>query len=194
MARPARSFFARPTATVARELLGWRLARELAGAETIVGRIVEAEAYPPGDPASHCFRGRTPRCAQMFEAPATAYVYRIYGMYWCLNVVTEPEGVGAAVLIRGLDGVDGCDGPSKLCRRLAIDGAIDGAPLLDPRGAVRLLPPRAAPPEPVVTTTRIGLSRAADWRLRFYLAGSPGVSRRDRAAEAAALSGASYEL
>ena len=81
---------------------------------------METEAYPPADPASHCFGGATPRCAAMFGRPGTAYVYLIYGMHRCLNVVTDADGVGAAVLVRGLDGLDGCDGPAKLCRRLGI--------------------------------------------------------------------------
>ena len=178
MPRLTRRFFARPSASVALGLLGCQLARTLRDGTRLVGRIVETEAYPPGDPSSHCFRGPTPRCEPMFGPPGTAYIYRIYGMHACLNIVTEPVGVGAAILLRGLDGIEGCDGPSKLCRRLEIDLALNGADLLDGSSALRLLPAVAEPREPVVTTTRIGLSRAADWPLRYYLLGSPGVSRR----------------
>lgn len=178
MARFTRSYFARGTEVVARELLGSRLVRTLPDGSRLVGRIVETEAYPPGDPASHAVRGSTPRCAAMFGRPATAYVYRIYGMYWCVNVVTEPPGTGAAVLIRGLDGIDGCAGPGRLCRRLEIDADLDGIDLLAPGSPLRLLPARSDPPERVVTTTRVGITRAADLALRFYLSGSPGVSKR----------------
>lgn len=178
MPRRGRSFFAHDTAEVARDLLGWRLVREWPDGSREGGRIVETEAYTPGDPSSHARRGPTPRCAQMFARPGTAYVYRIYGMYWCLNIVTEPEGVGAAVLVRGLDRIDGCAGPGRLCGRLGIDGALNGIDLLDPASPVRLVRPRTSPAEPVVVTTRIGITKAADWPLRFYLAGSPGVSKK----------------
>jgi DNA-3-methyladenine glycosylase len=176
VARFSRSFFARATAEVARDLLGARLVRVDGGRRT-VGRIVETEAYPPGDPASHAARGPTRRAATMFRRPGLAYVYLIYGMYWCFNIVTEPEGVGAAVLVRGLDGLDGCNGPGRLCRRLGVDGRFDGVDLLAPGSPLRLVPGAGAVPEPVVTTTRVGISRAADRPLRYYLLGSPGVSR-----------------
>jgi DNA-3-methyladenine glycosylase len=177
VARLARTFFARDTATVARDLLGTRLVRALSDGSTLVGRIVETEAYPPGDPASHAFRGPTRRVASMFARPGTVYVYLIYGMYWCVNVATEPTGVGAAVLVRGLDGLDGCAGPGRLCRRLSIDGSLDGVDALDPASSLRVIPALAPPPEPVVATTRVGITRAADAPLRFYLLGSPGVSK-----------------
>jgi len=114
----------------------------------------------------------------MFGRPGIAYVYRIYGVHWCLNAVTGAAGVGAAVLVRGLDGIDGCNGPGRLCRRLGIDGRLDGVDLLDPASPLRLLPPAGPVREPRTTTTRVGITRAADRPLRFYLAGSAGVSRR----------------
>ena len=184
MARLRRSLFAGDTAFAARALLGCRLVRVLPSGERLSGRIVETEAYPTGDPSSHAFRGPTPRASVMFGTPGTAYVYRIYGVHWCLNVVTEPEGAGAAILIRGLDGIEGCAGPSLLCRRLEIDGTLNRLDMLAPASPLRLASV-GAPLEPVVTTTRIGLTRAADWPMRYYLLGSPGVSRRDRKAEVA---------
>jgi DNA-3-methyladenine glycosylase len=177
-----RAFFARPTVDVARDLLGLRLQRRLDGASPITGRIVEVEAYPPGDPASHAYRGPTRRCASMFGLPGTAYVYFIYGMHWCVNVVTEAEGVGAAVLIRGLDQVPRCAGPSRLCRALGIDRNLDGVDLLDPRSPLRLLPAQAAVAEPVRSSARINVTRAIDRRWRFYLEGSDGVSAAPRPA------------
>jgi DNA-3-methyladenine glycosylase len=185
MARIPRAFFARDSATVARDLLGCRLLRRHADGRLEAGRIVETEAYPPGDPSSHAFRGLTARCASMFARPATVYVYRIYGAYFCLNIATERVGVGAAILIRGLDGIDGCAGPGRLCRRLDITLALDGGDALAPSAPIRILGQAATPSEPIVTSTRIGLSKAADLPLRYYLLGSTGVSRRDRAAEQA---------
>jgi DNA-3-methyladenine glycosylase len=178
MAARGRSRFVHDTAAVARDLLGWRLVRVRPDGARESGRVVETEAYPPGDPSSHARRGPTPRCAPMFGRAATAYIYLIYGMYWCLNVVTEPEGVGAAVLIRGLDSIDGCAGPGRLCARLGIDASLNGVDLLDPAAPLHLVRARALPPEPVVVTTRIGITRAADLPMRFYLAGSLGVSRK----------------
>jgi DNA-3-methyladenine glycosylase len=164
-------------------MLGWSLIRMFEDGTRHIGRIVETEAYPPGDPASHAFRGRTSRNQSMFEPAGTAYIYRSYGVHWCFNIVTGETDVGEAVLVRGLDGLEGCDGPGRLCRTLGIDIAFDGIDLLAPNGPVRIIPPSALAPEPMIVTTRIGITKAADNRLRFYLAGSPGVSRRDVAAE-----------
>ena len=163
-------------------MLGCRLVRRFADGREFTARIVETEAYGPGDPSSHAYRGRSNRNGAMFARPGTLYVYKIYGMYYCLNVSTESEGVGAAVLIRGLDGIADADGPGKLCRALDIDLRQDGLDGLAKGGELELLS-GSGDLEPIVTTTRIGISSAADWHHRFYLLGSRGVSRRDRAAE-----------
>ena len=176
-------FFARPTLVVARALLGCRLYHR-AGGRLLGGRIVEVEAYTDDD-ASHCRgRRRTPRNAVMFGAAGHAYVYFTYGMHFCLNVVTEDEGTPGAVLIRGLDGIADANGPARLCRALGLDlrhNGLDltrGAPLWLERGR-----PRAS--EHIVQTVRVGIRHAADLPWRFYVAGSNGVSRRDRGAETA---------
>jgi len=146
MTRLARDFYARDTLTVARELLGQRLVRYRRG-QQLVGRIVEVEAYVgQGDQACHASRGRTARNAVMFGPPGYAYVYFIYGMHHCFNVVTEPDGTAAAVLIRALEPLEGIEamranrkgrqgaeltnGPAKLCYALDIDRALNGADLV----------------------------------------------------------------
>lgn len=185
-------FYARPSREVAPSLIGHYLVSTLGGERT-VGRIVETEAYlGPDDPASHAARriGRTARNEAMFGPPGTAYVYRSYGIHWCLNAVTDSEGHPAAVLIRALEPVEGLDtmrerrgtsdrdlarGPGRLTEALAITGEQDGHDLGEPP----LLLCGGEPPDPsaVEAGPRIGISRAADWPLRFTLKGSRYLSR-----------------
>jgi DNA-3-methyladenine glycosylase len=177
-----RRFFARPTLVVARALLGCHVCHRV-GATVRRGRIVEVEAYTD-DAASHSRHRRpTPRNALMFGAAGHAYVYFTYGMHFCLNIVAEHDGVPGAVLIRGLEGIDDANGPGRLCRTLGIDrrhNGIDvtrGDDLWIERGRLRSS-------ERVIQTTRIGIRVATELPWRFYVAGSAGVSRRDRGAEA----------
>ena len=179
-----RSFFARSVHEVAPDLIGVTLLVDGVG-----GRIVEVEAYDQEDPASHGHRGRTPRNASMFGPPGRAYVYRSYGIHWCLNLVCGEEGVPEAVLIRALEptagieeqrrrrGVDDlrslCSGPGKLCQALAITRDHDGLPL--DRKPFRLRE-RAAVPE-IVTAPRIGITRATELSWRYLEADSRYVSR-----------------
>jgi len=186
------SFYARDTASVARDLLGCLLSSRI-GRRHVVGRIVEVEAYVGAhDPADHGYGGRrTPRNAALFGPPGTAYVFRSYGMHWCLNAVTEREGVPTAVLIRALEPLRGietmaarrgvaaprdlCRGPGRLCQALGVTGLHDGARL--DRGPLRILPgDRDEPVEPVAGP-RIGISSATDWPLRFCVHGSRWLSR-----------------
>lgn len=186
------AFYDRDPALVARELLGAVLTcRTPEG--TTSGRIVETEAYlGPHDPACHAVAGRTRRTWHLHGPPGVAYVYLIYGMYWCFNAVTLPEGVGSAVLVRALQPLDGlalmrrrrprvardrdlCNGPGKLCLALGIDGALDGVPLT--RGALVLRAGTAVPDADVEVTPRIGITQAADWPLRFLVRGDEHVSR-----------------
>ncbi len=195
MTRLRRDFYERDTLTVARDLLGRRLVRVLDGVR-LAGLIVETEAYVgQGDAACHASRGRTPRNEVMFGPPGHAYVYFIYGMYHCLNAVTEAEGFPAAVLIRAIEPVEGLEvmrrhrpgrpdtqlssGPGKLCQALSIDRALNRADLCD--GSVLFI--EAGQPVPgsaVVTGPRIGIrsdetARAVPWR--FYVRDNPFVSR-----------------
>jgi DNA-3-methyladenine glycosylase len=163
-----------------------------APAGTTGGRIVETEAYPVGDLASHAYRGRSPRNLVMFGPPFHSYVYHIYGMYWCFNVTSERDGVGAGVLVRALEpdegiavmrerrGVDDlrqlCSGPGRLAQALDIDRSLNSRDLFgDPE--IALLPPKR-PVERVGRSRRIGITQpaAANRLLRFYERGNPYVS------------------
>jgi len=179
---------------VARRLLGQILVSDVGGQRT-AGRIVEVEAYVgPHDPACHAYgHRRTPRTEQLYGPPGTAYVYFTYGMHWCLNAVTEADGYPAAVLIRALEPVAGldtmrrrrrsgrvpdrhlCAGPARLCEALGVTGALNGVSLS--RGLLRIVRQAARRRAAVVTGPRVGITRAADWPLRFHLEGSPWVSR-----------------
>jgi DNA-3-methyladenine glycosylase len=177
---------------VAPALIGHYLVSTLGGGRT-VGRIVETEAYlGPDDPASHSAEriGRTVRNAAMFGPPGTAYVYRSYGIHWCLNAVTDTEGHPAAVLIRALEPVAGlavmrerrgssdrdlARGPGRLTEALAITGDQDAHDLSAP--PLRLCEGTAPEPEEIEAGPRIGISRATEWPLRFTLRGSRYLSR-----------------
>lgn len=179
--RLSREDFWGPTAEVAKRLLGCFLCRRFRG-RIYRGRIVETEAYTQ-DAASHAANGkRTARNRVMFERPGLLYVYFTYGMHHCVNIVTEPEGTAGAVLLRGLDGIERANGPALLASALHLTREDNGRDLVtDPD--VWVEPGYVRPEEKIVTSTRIGVRLAADLPLRFYLLGSPGVSRRDRAAE-----------
>jgi DNA-3-methyladenine glycosylase len=147
------------------------------------GRIIEVEAYRADDPASHSFRGRTPRNAAMFGAPGTLYVYFTYGMHWCANVVTGADDDGAAVLLRALEPVAGVElmrarrggrsdianGPAKLCQAMAIGPEHNATDLLA-NGPVRLVDDGVAPPIAPLIGPRIGITRATDQPWRFRVA------------------------
>ena len=184
-----RAFFAPSVHEVAPRLIGCTLLVEDVG-----GRIVEVEAYDAGDPASHGYGGETARNRSMFGPPGHAYVYRSYGVHWCLNLVCEEEGSAAAVLVRALEpthgvermrerrGVDDarllCSGPGRLCQALGVMREHDGLPLDRPPFAV--LP--ASEHVEVARGARIGLSRAADLPWRYVLPRSRYLSRALRPA------------
>ncbi len=184
-----RDFFARSVHEVAPDLIGATLLVDGVG-----GRIVEVEAYDQEDPASHGYGGRTARNEAMFGPPGHAYVYRSYGIHWCLNLVCGEEGTAEAVLIRALEptaGIDEqrarrglddlrllCAGPGRVCQALAITRDQDGLPL--DRPPFRLEGRREVPE--VVTGPRIGITRATELSWRYGLAGSRFLSRPLRSA------------
>lgn len=183
-----RSFFARDAVTVARALIGVTLLIEGVG-----GPIVETEAYDATDPASHSFRGPTPRNAAMFGPPGCSYVYRSYGIHWCFNIVCDADSAGSAVLVRAIEpreaiatmaarrgGISDlrrlCAGPGRLCQALGIDATLNGALLDAPPFA---LTDHVVAPK-IIAGARIGIRVGVDTPWRFCLAGSPYLSRPQR--------------
>lgn len=192
--RLSRAFYERPTVEVARQLLGKYLVR-IDAAGVRAGMILETEAYVgPDDKASHASRGRTPRTALMFGPAGFAYVYLIYGMHHCLNIVTERENYPAAVLIRAVEPSEGLElmqkqrptldvrrltnGPGKLCQAFGIDRRLNG---LDMCGEALFIEARGTNLVDIVVTARVGVDYAGPWKdkpWRFYIAGHLGVSIR----------------
>lgn len=166
------SFFDRKTQIVARALLGKLLVRRLSSGRLVAAPIVEVEAYTQEDRACHAYKGPTRRCQVMFGPPGLAYVYFIYGMYHCLNVVTEAPGRGCAVLLRALDGglLKGeLSGPGKLCRALEIDLSHNGLSLLDKDSPIHILDAPEADPALIRETPRIGISKDKHLNWRYLL-------------------------
>ena len=178
------TFFQRPAPEVAHDLIGATLL-----VNGIGGVVVETEAYDQGDPASHSFRGCTARNAAMFGPAGHAYVYRSYGLHWCLNAVCGADPQGSAVLIRALEPTAGvemmrkrrrvsdprrlCSGPGRLCQALNVTGALDGQPLDMPLFVIQ----GRSTPVQVVAGRRIGITRGTETPWRFGLAGSAFLSR-----------------
>ncbi len=185
------AFYQRPTLIVARELLGKIFIRRL-GDCLLSGRIVEVEAYhQQGDASSHSSRGRGARNEVMFRPGGHLYVYFTYGMHFCMNVVTEAEGVGAAVLLRAVEPLEGIEimrlhrgegkkdrdlasGPAKLCQAFGV-GREENGLLLD-GSIVGIADAPALPPRRILATSRVGISRSRELPWRFLAAGSPWVS------------------
>jgi DNA-3-methyladenine glycosylase len=190
------SFFRRPAEQVAADLLGTTIVSTL-GNQVTEARIVETEAYLGyDDPASHGYlHRRNARNLALFGPPGSWYVYLSYGMHWCANLVCQRPGLASAVLLRALEPLAGieamrkrrhgvevkhlCSGPGKLCQALGIDRDLDGAPMA--RSAVIVRRPTGWEQPRVAVTPRIGITKAADWPLRFHVAGSPWVSRKEKA-------------
>ena len=199
--RLPRSFFARPSTVVAPELLGRVLVRVLPDGRRLAARLVEVEAYEQGDPASHSYSGRpTRRTEVMFGAPGRLYVYFTYGMHFCSNVVTGPDGYGSAVLLRAAEPLDGlgamaanrgtdrllCSGPARLTQALAIGREDNGTDLVKDPGLF-LLAGSPVSARAVARSTRVGVNVGVERRWRFFERGSafvspgrPSVPRVDR--------------
>jgi DNA-3-methyladenine glycosylase len=184
------AFLEKPSLEVAPLLLGCVLERQING-QVVRGRIVETEAYDQTDVASHSYRGKTTRTEVMFGRHGRLYVYFTYGMHYCCNVVTGPEGYGAAVLLRAVEPLAGqavmtkfrggrtghelTNGPAKLCQAFSIDRRLNGHDLRE--APLRLTVPPDREAEDIVRTGRIGISKGQDLPWRFYLRGNPYVSR-----------------
>ena len=186
---PVYDFLSQPSSIVAPLLLGCILEREIDG-KPIRVKIVETEAYDQTDAASHSFNGRTPRTDVMFGPAGHLYVYFTYGMHYCCNVVTGPEGTGSAVLIRAVEPLEGEDvmhelrdrsgieltnGPAKLCQALAIDKRYNGHDLT--KAPLILKPQKPLSQARITQTTRIGISKDKDRPWRFYITDNPYVSK-----------------
>ena len=182
-AKLPRAFFDRDPIVVAQDVLGKHLVHVVAGVERI-GRIVEVEAYlGPHDLAAHSSRGLTPRTRVMFGPPGHAYVYLVYGMHWCMNMVTQAEGLASAVLLRALEPVKNVagrtQGPGLLCKAMAIDGRLHGHDLQSDDLFVAE-PPAGGAPMRIVKRPRIGVDYAGHWArrlLRFYIRGNAFISK-----------------
>ena len=189
-----RSFYSRSTLQVAQDLIGKVLVRDFDG-RRLSGMIVETEAYVgPQDLACHASKGHTPRTSVMFGSAGYAYVYMIYGFYFCLNIVTERKGYPAAVLIRGVEPLENLDfmrqlrnnperdtsiasGPGKLCMAMSIDRRLNGEDLL---GQTLWIEDRKLDSGPILTSPRVGVDYAGEYKdkpWRFYLANNPHVSK-----------------
>jgi DNA-3-methyladenine glycosylase len=180
----AEQFFARDVCVVARDMIGATLALDGIG-----GIVVETEAYGPDDPASHAFGGKTRRNAAMYGAPGTAYIYRSYGLHWCLNAVCLP---GSAVLIRAIEPRFGiaamqsnrrladirllCSGPGRLCQALGVDMSQSGLGLME--APFEFAPPPSFDVSSILSGRRIGISKAVESEWRFGMHGSPYLSRK----------------
>ncbi|MBI3648935.1 MAG: DNA-3-methyladenine glycosylase [Actinobacteria bacterium] len=191
-ARLPRSFYARPAVEVAPELLGRVLVRILPDGTRLAARLVETEAYEPGDPASHSFVRVTPRNAVMFGAPGHLYVYFTYGNHWMMNAVTRSEGEGSAVLLRAAEPMEGaermaelrgrgvlselCSGPGKLAQAFGIDRAHDGEDLVRGDG-VWIERGKPVDRGGFEAGIRVGVSAGLDRKWRFWVRGDPFVSR-----------------
>lgn len=183
MGKLPRAFYDRDTVAVAMELLGKNLVHLSNGVERI-GRIVEVEAYlGPHDLAAHSSRGLTERTKVMFGPPGHAYVYMVYGMYYCMNVVTEREGHASAVLLRAVEpvrNVEGrTEGPGRLCRSMNIDRRLNGHDLTSDDFYIADMP--GTEPPRIVKRPRVGVDYAGRWakrHLRFYIKDNPFVSKK----------------
>lgn len=183
-------FYNTPTQTLAKQLLG-KYFFHIYNGETIGGYIVETEAYLHNDPACHASRGKTKRNAPMFGKPGTIYIYQIYGIHWCINIVTDTRQRGEAILLRAIQPTHGiptmkqlrntqdiynvANGPAKLFQATALSDRYNTYDLTQKNS--QLIIQQGYQPEQITTTTRIGITKGADLPLRFYITNNPYVSK-----------------
>lgn len=182
----SQDFFNRDTLTVAKELLGCVLVKKNEDGFFQAGRIVETEAYKENDPACHAYRGRTKRSVTLFDEPGLTYVYFTYGMYHCMNIVTEPFDTAGAVLIRALEpleNLDNTNGPGKLCREMFITREHNKLPVYDKDSLLTVYKGAKVKNKDIVQTTRIGLSSAQDYPWRFYIKDNKWVSKKAKSSK-----------
>jgi DNA-3-methyladenine glycosylase len=175
-----KDFYNRDTLIVAKELLGCKISRRVED-KVYSGIIVETEAYKQNDPACHAYKGKTLRSSTLFKEPGLSYVYLIYGMYFCLNAVTEPLETAGAVLIRALEpleNIKNANGPGKLCRELKISKELNEVDLTSIESDLRIEKHYTVSPENIVSTTRIGIKCAIDYPWRFYIKDNLHISKK----------------
>ncbi len=175
-----KNFFERDTVKVAKDLLGAVLVRKING-KAYKGIIVETEAYKQNDPACHAFKGRTKRAMTLFKEPGLSYVYMIYGMYYCLNIVTEPVDTAGAVLIRAIEPLCECletNGPGKLCKALKVTKLDNEIDVCNFDSSICVFEGKKIPSSNIVKTSRIGIKQAANYPWRFYIKDNIFVSKK----------------
>ncbi len=192
MQKLPRSFYLRPTLQVAPDLLGKYIVRVLPD-HTLIGKIVEVEAYLHNDPACHAYKGKTKRNEVMFQQGGKLYVYFTYGMHYCANVVTEEEGIGSAVLIRGIEPISGIqfmeqkrgltgfnltNGPAKICQAFALERNENGMDLLG--NEIYITEGESVKIRQIEASTRIGISIGTEKLWRFFIKDNPWVSKKPR--------------
>lgn len=176
----SQDFYNRNTLEVAKDILGCKLNRRI-GNEVLSGIIVEVEAYTQEDPACHAYRGKTPRAITLFKQPGIAYVYFIYGMYHCMNVVTEEYDRAGAVLIRALEPIppaENTNGPGKLCKSLNITKELNETDITSKNSDLWIEEGIIVPKKQIITTTRIGIKLAAEYPWRFYIKDNKFISKK----------------
>ncbi len=180
MAIITQDFYNRNTIETAKNLLGCKLCRQTKNG-VLSGIIVEVEAYTQEDPACHAFKGKTPRATTLFKQPGIAYVYFIYGMYHCMNVVTEEYDKAGAVLIRALEPIppaENTNGPGKLCKALNITKEQNEVDITNQNSGLWIEEGIIIHKKQIVATTRIGIKLAADYPWRFYIKDNQFVSKK----------------
>lgn len=177
-----KNFYQAKTTDVARNILGCILCRRMPNGKIFKGKIVESEAYTQEEPSCHAYNGITKRSSTMFKSGGVAYVYFTYGMYHCLNIITEKEGFGSGVLIRAIeplnDDFSNTNGPAKLCRELNITRDLNETDVCTKNSDLWLEYGDKIEDKDIVQTTRIGIKQAADLPWRFYIRGNKFVSKK----------------